>query len=126
MPHHHPPALQAAPGQRAGASPGKNSPLDCLCSGSGLANERVQTKSAGQVVPKLKTPWRNSTTHLVMSPLKFMQGLAALVPKRGLHLDHFGVRISSLREASPPPQRRPSACSPILVSCPWAWSCEDG
>jgi hypothetical protein len=30
---------------------------------------------------KLKTPWRDGTTHLVMSPLEFMQRLAALVPR---------------------------------------------
>ena len=42
-----------------------------------LANERVQTNAAGQVVLKLKTSWRDGTTHLVMSPLEFMQRLAA-------------------------------------------------
>ncbi len=46
-----------------------------------LANERVQCNAAGQVVLKLKTPWRDGTTHLVMSPLEFMQRLAALVPR---------------------------------------------
>jgi hypothetical protein len=30
-------------------------------------------------VLKLKTPWRDGTTHLVMSPLEFMQRLAALI-----------------------------------------------
>jgi len=33
-----------------------------------------------------KTPWRDGTTHLVMSPLEFMQRLAALVPRPRLHL----------------------------------------
>ncbi len=51
-----------------------------------LANERVQTNAAGQVVLKLKTPWRDGTTHLVLSPLEFMQRLAALVPRPRLHL----------------------------------------
>ena len=51
-----------------------------------LANERVQTNAAGQVVLRLKTPWRNGTTHLVMSPLECMQRLAALVPRPRLHL----------------------------------------
>ena len=51
-----------------------------------LANERVQTNAAGQVVLKLKTPWRDGTTHLVMSPLEFMQRLATLVPRPRLHL----------------------------------------
>ncbi len=52
-----------------------------------LANERVQCNAAGQVVLKLKTPWRDGTTHIVMSPLEFMQRLAALVPR--LHLIRF-------------------------------------
>ena len=47
-----------------------------------LANERVQTNAAGQVVLKLKTAWRDGTTHLVMSPLEFMQRLAALAGRR--------------------------------------------
>ena len=51
-----------------------------------LANERVQTNAAGQVVLKLKTAWRDGTTHLIMSPLEFMQRLAALVPGPRLHL----------------------------------------
>ena len=54
-----------------------------------LANERVQINSAGQVVRKLKTPWRDGTTHIVMSPLEFMQRLAALVPRPRLHLIRF-------------------------------------
>jgi Putative transposase len=45
-----------------------------------LSDERVQLNAAGQVELKLKTPWRGGTTHLVMSPLEFMQRLAALVP----------------------------------------------
>jgi hypothetical protein len=38
-----------------------------------MANERVQTNAAGQVALNLKIPWRDGTTHLVMSPLEFMQ-----------------------------------------------------
>ena len=37
-----------------------------------LANERVQCNAAAQVVLKLKSPWRDGTTHIVMSLLKFM------------------------------------------------------
>jgi len=54
-----------------------------------LANERVQTNTAGQVVLKLKTAWRDGTTHLVMSALELMQRLAALVPRPRLHLIRF-------------------------------------
>jgi hypothetical protein len=38
-----------------------------------LADERVQLNDAGQVELKLKTPSRDGTTHLVMSPLEFLQ-----------------------------------------------------
>jgi hypothetical protein len=44
-----------------------------------LSDERVQCNAARQVELSLKTPWRNGTTHLVMSPLQIMQRLAALV-----------------------------------------------
>jgi hypothetical protein len=36
-----------------------------------VANDRVQTNAAGKVVLRLKTAWRDGTTHLVMSPLEF-------------------------------------------------------
>ena len=42
-----------------------------------LSDERVQLHAAGQVELKLKTSWRDGTTHLVMSPLEFVQRLAA-------------------------------------------------
>ena len=77
-----------------------------------LANERVQTNAAGQVVLKLKTAWRDGTTHLVMSPLEFMQRLAALVPRPRLHLIRFGVRVTSLREVSGPALRDHGVLAP--------------
>ncbi len=43
-----------------------------------LSDERVQLNAAGQAVLKLKTSWRDGTTHLVMSPLEVMQRMAAL------------------------------------------------
>jgi hypothetical protein len=49
----------------------------------------VQLNAAEQVELKLKTPWRDRTTHLVMSPLEFMQRLAALVPRPRLHLIRY-------------------------------------
>jgi len=41
-----------------------------------LSDERVRLNAAGQVVLRLKTAWRDGTTHLVMSPLEFMQRMA--------------------------------------------------
>jgi hypothetical protein len=54
-----------------------------------LSDERIQLNAVGQVELKLKTPWRDGTTHLVMSPLEFMPRLAALVPRPRLHLIRF-------------------------------------
>lgn len=54
-----------------------------------IANERLTFNRAGQVVLTLKTPYRDGTTHIVMSPLEFMQRLAALVPRPRLHLIRF-------------------------------------
>ena len=68
-----------------------------------LANERVQTNAAGQVVLKLKTPWRDGTTHLVMSPLEFMQRLAALVRRTDQALPPS--RFLSLKDGFAAPNR---------------------
>ena len=108
--------------------------LEQLCryiTHSALPNERVQTNAARHVVLKLKTPWRDGTTHLVMSLLEFMQRMAALVPWPKLNLIRFGVRITSLCDvphprtkstpttfqgfhsaahATPPHAARPAAC----------------
>ena len=54
-----------------------------------IANERLKEDAAGNVVLQLKGPWRDGTTHLRMSPLEFMQRLAALVPRPRLHLTRF-------------------------------------
>jgi hypothetical protein len=63
-----------------------------------LSDERIQLNAAGQVELKLKTPWRDGTTHLVMSPLEFMQRLAALVPRPRLHLIRYhGVLAPNAR-----------------------------
>jgi hypothetical protein len=50
------------------------------------SDQRGQINAAGQVELKLKTSWRDGTTHLVRSALEFMQRLAALVPRPRLHL----------------------------------------
>ena len=65
-----------------------------------LANERVQTNAAGQLVLKLKTAWRDGTTHLVMSQVEFMQRLATLVPKFRLHPIRFHGVLAPLSTTS--------------------------
>ena len=80
-----------------------------------LSDERVQLNAAGQVELKLKTPWRDGTTHLVMSPLEFMQRLAALVPRPRLHLIRFhgvlapNAKLRSLVVPQGPPAQAAAA-----------------
>jgi hypothetical protein len=54
-----------------------------------IANERLSRNAKGQVVLRLKSPYRDGTTHIVMQPQEFMQRLAALVPRPRLHLIRF-------------------------------------
>jgi Putative transposase len=97
-----------------------------------IANERLSVNRAGQVVLRLKTPWRNGTTHIVMSSMEFMQRLAALVPRPRLHLIRFhGVLApnATLRSAVVPvPVQKATAgdadcthahSAPVRMT--WAW-----
>ena len=54
-----------------------------------ISNERLSINGKGQVVIKLKTPWKDGATHIVLEPLEFMQRLAALAPRPRLHLTRF-------------------------------------
>ena len=69
---------------------------------------------------KLKTPWRDGATHLVMSPLEFMQRLAALVPRPRLHLIRFhGVLApnAKLRALVAPQEPEPAAQAAQPAEC---------
>ena len=54
-----------------------------------IANERLKRNRAGQVMLQLKSAFKDDTIHIVMSPLEFMQRLAALLPRPRLHLIRF-------------------------------------
>jgi Putative transposase. len=55
--------------------------------------ERLISPRAGDVVLQLKSPYQDGTTPIGMSPLAFMQRLAALVPRPRLPLIRFhGLR----------------------------------
>ncbi|MBA2593782.1 MAG: transposase [Gammaproteobacteria bacterium] len=59
---------------------------------------------------RLKTPYREGTTHIVMSPLEFLQRLAALVPRPRLHLIRFhGVLAPEARPREKPAWRAEDA-----------------
>jgi hypothetical protein len=65
-----------------------------------LANDRVQTNAAGQVVLKLKTPRRDGTTHLALSPLELMQ-LSIEWPVCGSQIRWFYVCSGSVTTTQP-------------------------
>ncbi len=73
------------------------------------------------MVLQLKSAYQDGTTHIVLSPLQFMQRLAALVPRPRLHLIRFhGVLAphAKLRTAIVPhPARaKPAIPPPIMPS----------
>jgi hypothetical protein len=116
-----------------------------------LSDQRVQINAVGQVELKLKTPWRDGTTHLVLrrdanspvdclrqpkglssararparlSPLEFMQRLAALVPRPRLHLIRFhGVLAPNAKLRAmvvpqvPPAQAQATTESTVVAEC---------
>ena len=89
-----------------------------------IANQRLKRNPAGQVVLQLKSPWRDGTTHIVMSPLELMQRLAALVPRPRLHLIRFhGVLAphANLRAQIVPsePVNAHEACDSTRPHLPW-------
>ncbi|MGH8582448.1 MAG: transposase [Gammaproteobacteria bacterium] len=96
----------------------KDATLCCTITRPAFANERLTLNRAGQVVLTLKTPYRDGTTHSVMSPLEFMQRLAALVPRPRLHLIRFhGVLAPNarLRPEIIPSSGRPAGDVPVAV-----------
>ena len=54
-----------------------------------LSEQRLSVNNQGQVIYKLKTAYRNGTTHIILSPLDFLSCLASLVPRPRIHLIRF-------------------------------------
>jgi len=74
--------------------------------------ERLDLTAQGQVRYRLKTAYRDGTTHIVLEPLDFIARLAALVPPPRVHLTRFhGVFAAhaALRAAITPAGRGPGA-----------------
>ena len=90
-----------------------------------IANERLKLNSTGDVVLRLKSPYQDGTTHIVMSPLEFMQRLAALVPRPRLNLIRFhgvlapNAKIRSLITPGRPVIDKDSAVDPDRASPHW-------
>ncbi len=79
-----------------------------------MSIERLALSAQGQVRYRLKTPYRDGTTHLVLEPVDCMARLAALVPPPRVHLTRFhGVFAphAALRAAVTPAGRGSGAPS---------------
>jgi hypothetical protein len=61
-----------------------------------IANERLKEDAAGNVVLQLKSPWRDGTTHLRMTPLEFMQRLLSV---------SYRMTVGTLNPSPRPSQR---------------------
>lgn len=55
-----------------------------------LSNERLEITGEGNVRLQLKTPWRDGTSHLLLSPHEFLEKLAAITPPPKSHLVRWG------------------------------------
>jgi hypothetical protein len=78
--------------------------------------ERLELTAQGQVRYRLKTPYRDGTTHIVLGP--FIARLAALVPPPRVHLTRFhGVFAAhaTLRAAITPAGRGKGAQKRVAV-----------
>jgi hypothetical protein len=57
-----------------------------------VAVERLEQLSDGRLSYRLKSPWRNGTTHVILDPLEFIAKLSALVPApRANLIRYYGV-----------------------------------
>jgi hypothetical protein len=54
-----------------------------------FANDRISLTRNGDVTLKLKKPFNDGTTHIVFTPLEFVEKLSALVPKPRVHLIRY-------------------------------------
>ena len=100
-----------------------------------LAQDRLQLRPDGRVLVKLKTAWRDGTSHLLFEPIELLEKLAAITPRPAINLLlYHGVLAPHARWRSPvvrygraaPPdatarslEARPRAPRP---PAPWTWA----
>jgi len=81
-----------------------------------LAVERLERLSGGRLTYRMKTSWRDGTTHVIMSDGELVEKLAALVPAPRFHLvRYFGILAPAAKQRasvvpSPPPVSTAEPC----------------
>ena len=87
-----------------------------ICCRPPFAVERLERLPGGRLAYRMKTPWRDGTTHVVMSDGELVEKLAALVPAPRFHLvRYFGILASAAKQRPsivpvPPPASGAEAC----------------
>jgi hypothetical protein len=62
----------------------------CLyCARPPIAIERLEPLSDGRLLYRFKRPWRDGTTHIVLTPLELLEKLSAIVPAPKTHLVRY-------------------------------------
>ena len=51
-----------------------------------VAEDRLSFRPGGSVLLRLKTPWRDGTSHIALQPLELLEKLAALIPRPYVNL----------------------------------------
>ena len=51
-----------------------------------VAEDRLSLAPDGNVLVRLKTPWRDGTSHIALQPLELLEKLAALIPRPYINL----------------------------------------
>ena len=89
-----------------------------------VSNERLSVNDRGQVVYRLKHPFGDGTTHVVLDPIDFIARLAALVPRPRAHLTRYhGVFAPNFkhRHLIVPNRDRPAPREPHAPPPPLSW-----
>jgi hypothetical protein len=74
--------------------------LERLCryiSRPAVSEKRLSLTPNGNIRYRLKTPYRDGTTYVILEPLDFIARLAALVPKPRVNLTRFARIIPDTR-----------------------------
>ena len=89
-----------------------------------VAEDRLSLAPDGSVLVRLKTPWRDGTSHIALQPLELLEKLAALIPRPYVNLIvYHGVlapnarwRGEVVRFGRAKLQREPSTSTPRKVA----------
>jgi hypothetical protein len=77
-----------------------------------LAQERLSRLADGRVVCTLRHPWHDGTRHLIFTPHKFLERLAAITPRPHINLLLYHGCLAPRARWRPPGQSDPAIVAP--------------